>query len=40
MPVSHWGYTHSIGIINEIMGGQMFPMTLAGLDAVTQELSR
>ncbi len=36
----HWGHTHSIGIINEIMGGRMFPMTLAGLDAVTRELSR
>ena len=36
----HWGYTHSIGMINEIMGGRMFPMTLQGLDAATKELSR
>jgi uncharacterized protein with von Willebrand factor type A (vWA) domain len=40
VPQKHWGYTHSIGMINEIMGGRMFPMTLAGLDAATKELSR
>ncbi len=40
VPQQHWGYTHSIGMISEIMGGRMFPMTLAGLDAVTKELSR
>ncbi len=40
VPQQHWGYTHSIDMINEIMGGRMFPMTLAGLDAVTRELSR
>ena len=36
----HWRYTQSIGMINEIMGGRMFPMTLAGLEAGTKELSR
>jgi len=36
----HWGYTHSIGMINQIMDGRMFPMTLAGLEAATKELSR
>ncbi len=40
VPQKHWDYTHSIGMIGEIMGGRMFPMTLAGLDAVTKELSR
>ena len=40
VPQKHWGYTRSIGMISEIMGGRMFPMTLAGLDAVTKELSR
>jgi len=40
VPQKHWGYTHSIGMINQIMGGRMFPMTLAGLDAATKELSR
>jgi uncharacterized protein with von Willebrand factor type A (vWA) domain len=32
--------THSIGMINEIMDGRMFQMTLAGLEAATKELSR
>ncbi len=36
----HWGYTHSIGMIDELMGGRMFPMTLAGPGAATKELSR
>ena len=36
----HWRYTQSIGMINQIMGGRMFPMTLAGLEAGTKELSR
>jgi hypothetical protein len=40
VPQEHWGYTHSIGMINEIMGGRMFPMTLQGLEAATKELSR
>ena len=40
VPQKHWGHTHSIGIIDQIMGGRMFPMTLAGLDAMTKELSR
>ena len=40
VPQKHWGYTHSIGMIGQIMGGRMFPMTLEGLDATTKELSR
>jgi uncharacterized protein with von Willebrand factor type A (vWA) domain len=36
----HWKYTHSIGIINEIMTERMYPMTLNGLEAATRELSR
>ena len=35
-----WGYTQSIAMIRELMGGRMFPMTLAGLEAATKELSR
>ena len=35
-----WGYTQSIGMINEIMDGRMFPMTLAGIEAGTKSLSR
>jgi uncharacterized protein with von Willebrand factor type A (vWA) domain len=40
VPEQHWGYTHSIGMIRQIMDGRMFPMTLAGLDAATKALSR
>ena len=40
VPQQHWRYTHSVGMIREIMGGRMFPMTLAGLEAATRELSR
>jgi hypothetical protein len=40
VPEAHWRYTQSIGMIREIMGGRMFPMTLAGLDAATKALSR
>ena len=39
-PEKHWSYTHSIGMIREIFGGRMFPLTLAGLEAATRELSR
>ncbi|WP_137932995.1 vWA domain-containing protein [Mesorhizobium comanense] len=36
----NWGYTHSITMIRDIFGGRMFPMTLAGLEAATKQLSR
>jgi uncharacterized protein len=36
----HWGYTHSIGTIRQIFGDRMYPLTLAGLEAVTRQLSR
>ncbi|GLS30475.1 hypothetical protein SAMN04488498_103212 [Mesorhizobium albiziae] len=36
----HWSYTHSIGMIREIFGNRMYPLTLAGLEAATKELSR
>ncbi|MEM0945493.1 MAG: VWA domain-containing protein, partial [Pseudomonadota bacterium] len=40
VPQNHWQYTHSVGLIAEIMEGRMFPMTLAGIEAATKELSR
>jgi len=40
VPQKNWGYTHSIGLIDQIMDGRMFPMTLAGLEAATKALSR
>jgi uncharacterized protein with von Willebrand factor type A (vWA) domain len=36
----HWGYTHSIGMIRELFSDRMYPLTLAGLEAATRELSR
>ncbi|TIP89174.1 MAG: VWA domain-containing protein [Mesorhizobium sp.] len=36
----HWAYTHSIAMIRDIFGGRMFPLTLAGLEAATKQLSR
>ena len=40
VPEKHWKYTHSIGMIREIMGDRMYPMTLSGLEQATKELSR
>ncbi|PBB19106.1 VWA domain-containing protein [Mesorhizobium sp. WSM4313] len=36
----NWRYTHSIQLIGNIFGGRMFPLTLAGLEAATRQLSR
>lgn len=36
----HWNYTHSIGMIRDLFGGRMFPLTLTGLEAATKQLSR
>ncbi len=40
VPEKHWRYTHSIQMLQEIFSGRMYPMTLAGLEAATRELSR
>lgn len=37
---AHWGFTHSVRMIRDIFGDRMFPLTLAGLEAATKELSR
>jgi hypothetical protein len=39
MKESHWGYTTSIGIVQQLMEGRMFPMTLEGLDAAMRVLA-
>ena len=36
----HWGYTHSIQMIRDVFGERMYPLTLAGLETMTRELSR
>ncbi len=38
VPQPHWAYAQSTAMIREIMGGRMFPMTLAGLDAAVKAL--
>jgi uncharacterized protein len=35
-----WQYTQSVGILQELMQGRMFPLTLEGLTAAMQELRR
>ncbi len=36
----HWHYTHSIQMLNELMEGRMFPMTVEGLSEAMKELAR
>lgn len=36
----HWGYTHSIGMLQELMEGRMFPLTVEGLTEAMKELAR
>ena len=40
LPQTQWGYTASVGIIEQLMDGRMYPLTLAGLDAAMRELTR
>ncbi|MBB4301853.1 hypothetical protein GGD81_000870 [Rhodobium orientis] len=40
VPEKHWGYTHSIQMIREIVEDRMFPLTLEGLDGAMRELVR
>jgi len=37
-PEERWGYYDSIGMVRELMGRRMFPLTLAGLEAGMREL--
>ncbi|WP_027283323.1 vWA domain-containing protein [Rubritepida flocculans] len=38
VPQKHWGYTTSIGLIQDAMEGRMFPLTLEGLDGMAKAL--
>ncbi|MDK1375857.1 MULTISPECIES: VWA domain-containing protein [unclassified Sinorhizobium] len=40
VPEEHWRHTQSIAMVRALFGGRMFPLTLAGLQAATKELSR
>ena len=35
-----WGHTQSVDMIQRLMGGRMYPLTLDGLDRATRELVR
>jgi len=39
-PQRHWDHTPSIGLMRQLMGERMFPLTLEGLDAAMRELVR
>jgi uncharacterized protein with von Willebrand factor type A (vWA) domain len=39
-PQRHWAHTPSIGLVRQIMGERMFPLTLEGLDTAMRELTR
>jgi len=40
VPEREWGYTHSIQMVKQLMGGRMYPLTLDGLDRAMRELVR
>ena len=40
VPEKEWAYTHSIGMVHQLIGGRMYPLTLDGLDRATRELCR
>src|SRR6201994_897079 len=40
VPEKEWGYTHSITMVQQLMGGRMYPLTLDGLDRAMRELVR
>lgn len=37
---AYWNYTHTIGEIKKLMDGHMYPMTLHGVEEMTEYLSR
>jgi uncharacterized protein len=37
-PESHWRYTSSIGLVKQLMGERMYPLSLTGLEAMTGAL--
>jgi len=39
-PQRHWDHTPSIGLMRQLMGERMFPLTLEGLEAAMRELVR
>jgi uncharacterized protein with von Willebrand factor type A (vWA) domain len=40
VPEHHWGWTPSIKLMRNAVGGRMYPLTLGGLDSAMRELMR
>ena len=40
VPQAHWHHTHSIQMIRDVVAERMYPLTLAGLESATRDLSR
>lgn len=40
VPEKHWGYTHSVGMVQDLFKQRMYPLTLQGLDDAMRELVR
>ncbi len=40
MPEEHWPHYQSVAMMHQLMGGRMYPLTLAGLDRAMKELRR
>ena len=40
VPEGHWAYTQSIGMMQRLLGGRMFPLTPEGIDRATRALLR
>ncbi|MEQ1713358.1 MAG: VWA domain-containing protein, partial [Hyphomicrobium sp.] len=40
LPADQWAWTHSIGLVEQLMGGRMYPLTLDGLDRAIRALMR
>ena len=40
VPEHHWQHTASIRMMQQLMGGRMYPLTLDGLDRAMRELVR
>ena len=38
VPQTHWGYTHSIALIRQLLRDRMYPLTLEGIDHAMREL--
>ncbi len=39
-PKQSWGHVRSINMVNDMMAGRMYPLTVNGIDDMTRELSR